>query len=375
MQFYGIYNELFMKKRDFIQTCTVVPAVFLSGCLSAPTSISSPASTFALNNATVKPFIGSWFEFEHHNQNEGKYWNPIVSKFTSDQWKAKIKEMHEAGMEYLVLLAVAYDGKAYYPSKLQPRHDYACEDPLEAVLEAADECGVKFFVSNDFWTDWRKPGEAMVDEEIWRIREKGMEEVAALYAHHNSFYGWYYPHESGFDRNIDEITIRYVNRCTHIVKSLTPNVQTLIAPYGTKNIRPDDQFVRRLERLDIDIMAYQDEVGVKKTEAGKAGNYYEGLYHAHVKAGKSRLWADLEIFTFEDEVYRSALLPASFERIRVQLEDISPFVEHILIYQYLCMMNQPGTKAFAGHDDSEKLYTDYMNWLNERRRNVIAKYQ
>jgi len=312
----------------------------------------------------IKPFVGSWFEFEHHNQPEGKYWNPTMSKFTTEQWKAKIKEMHEAGLEYLVMLAVAYEGKTYYPSTLQPRHDYASDDPLEAVMEAADACGIKFFVSNDYWTDWMQVENAMKDEAIWRLREKGMEEVAGKYGHHKSFYGWYYPHESGFNGSIDETTISYVNRCTKIAKALTPKALTLIAPYGTKTLHYDDNFVRQLERLDIDIMAYQDEVGVRKTIAGTAGQYYEDLYKMHAKAGRARLWADLEIFDFEGDVYRSALIPASFDRIQKQLEDISPYVEHILIYQYLGMMNRPDSQAFAGHPNSGKLYSDYMTWLS-----------
>ena len=346
-----------MNRRTFIQTGSIASAAAFVPALPVIASVSG-------SNPFTKPIVGSWFEFEHHNQSEGKYWNPVVSKFTTEQWKAKIKEMHGAGMEYLILLAVAYEGRAYYPSKLQPRHDYVCDDPLEAVLQAADECGVKFFVGNDYWSDWTKVEKAMRDEDIWRLREKGMEEVAEKYAHHKSFYGWYYPHETGLNHTIDETTISYVNRCSQKAKALTPKALTLIAPYGTNCVVPNDDYVRKLERLDIDIMAYQDEVGVRKTKAGTAGKYYEGLYHAHAKAGRSRLWADLEIFEFEGDVYRSALIPASFERIMTQLEDISPFVEHILIYQYLGMMNQPGSTAFAGHKDSEKLYTDYMNWLS-----------
>ena len=347
-----------MKRRNFLTTCSASAAVFLP--------VSPVFSSISECNPFIKPLIGSWFEFEHHNQAEGKYWNPIVSKFTTAQWNAKIKEMHEAGLEYLVLLAVAYEGKTYYPSKLQPRHDYACDDPLEAVLTAADECGIKFFVSNDYWSDWTRVEKAMKDEEIWRLREKGMEEVAEKYAHHKSFYGWYYPHESGFNRSIDETTISYVNRCTKKAKALTPKALTMIAPYGTNTISFNDNYIRQLERLDIDIMAYQDEVGVRKTKAGTAAQYYEALYKMHTKAGKARLWADLEIFEFEGDVYRSALIPASFERILTQLKDISPYVEHILIYQYLGMMNRPGSQAFAGHRDSEKLYTDYVNWLNRK---------
>ena len=348
-----------MKRRTFIQNCGIASAAaFLPG-LQAFTSAQE-------SRTSVKPIVGSWFEFQHHSPVEGKYWNPALPKFTTEQWKAKIKEMHDAGMEYLILLSVAYEGKTYYPSKLQPRHDYVCDDPLEAVLSAADECGVKFFVSNDFWSDWQQPEKAMKDEAIERLREKGMEEIAENYAHHKSFYGWYYPHESGLNRTIDETTINYVNRCSQKAKSLTPKALTLIAPYGTKDVIPDDDFVRQLERLDIDIMAYQDEVGVRKTKAGIAGKYYEGLYKAHVKAGRARLWADMEIFEFEGEVYKSALLPAPFERVLTQLEDISPFVENILVYQYLGMMNRPGSQAFAGHKDSEKLYADYMNWLKNK---------
>ena len=352
-------NYELLKRRKFLKkTVTAGTAItFLPG-LSAFTSVTN-------SNEYVKPFVGSWFEFEHHNQPEGKYWNPALSKFTKEQWKAKIKEMYEAGMEYLILLSVAYEGKTFYPSKLQPQHDYACADPLEAVLEAADECGVKFFVSNDFWSDWTKPWIAVKDEAIWKLREKGMEEVAEKYAHHKSFYGWYYPHESGINRLIDETTITYVNRCSQKAKALTPKALTLIAPYGTNTIRFDDNYVRQLERLDVDIMAYQDEVGVRKTQAGTAGKYYESLYKMHAKAGRARLWADLEIFEFEGEVYHSALLPASFERILTQLKDISPFVEHVLIYQYLGMMNRPGSPAFAGHKDSEKLYSDYVDWMKK----------
>ena len=119
--------------------------------------------------------------------------------------------------------------------------------------------------------------------------------------------------------------------------------------------------------MDIDIIAYQDEIGVKKTRLGCAGKYYEALYKAHAKAGRSRIWADMEIFEFEGDVYRSALLPAGFNRVLKQMEDISPFVDNILIYQYIGLMNKPHSTAFAGHPSSVRLYTDYMNWLHSQK--------
>lgn len=351
-----------MKRRTFFKACGLTSASLLTANYSWATN-----GADYKRNPAIKPIIGSWFEFEHTSVAEGKYWNPALRKFTTEQWKAKVKEIKEAGMEYLVLMSVAYDGKTYYSSKLAPQHDFVCTDPLEAVLSAADECGIKFFISNDFWGDWADSGNMMTDPAIAKIREKGMEETAEKYSHHKSFYGWYFPNESGLFNTIDETTMQYVNNCSKIARKLVPHSVNLIAPYGTKSVRANDDYVRQLEKLDIDIMAYQDEIGVKKTKAGTAGKYYEALYKAHMKAGRARLWADMEVFEFEADVYKSALLPAPFDRVLKQMEDISPFVEHILIYQYMGIMNKPGSLAPAGHPDAEKLYTGYTGWLKAQR--------
>ena len=351
-----------MDRRNFCKACGLTSASLL-----LTNQIFATITQQTKQNSKIKPISGSWFEFTHGFAPEGKYWNSVLPQFTTEQWKAKVKEISETGMEYLVLMAVANDGKTFYPSKLQPQYEYACADPLEAVLSAADECGIKFFVSNDFWLDWREGTKMMKDLEVAKLREKGMEEVAEKYSHHKSFYGWYYPNESGLWNSIDDTTINYVNRCTKKARELTPNSVNLIAPYGTKSVRADDKYVSQLEKLDIDIIAYQDEIGVKKTKVGTAGKYYEALSKVHAKAGRSRIWADMEIFEFENDVYASALIPTDFERILKQMEDISPFVENILVYQYLGIMNKPGSIASVGHPNSGKLYTDYMNWLNKRK--------
>jgi len=345
-----------MNRRDFLTGLAFIGTGVLGARINVLAANTAPVKYNSGESDYIKPIVGSWFEFEHHNQVEGKYWNSTLRQFTDEQWKAKIREISDAGMTYLVLLAVAYEGKTYYPSEIFPRYDFVSEDPLEAVLSAADECGIKFFISNDYWHDWTQVEKGMRDESVWALRIRGMEEVAARYSHHKSFYGWYYPNESEIRGTFDRLTIDYVNRCTAKAKALTPHCRTLIAPYGTRSVKYDEQYIRQLERLDIDIIAYQDEVGVRKTPVGTAGQYYESLYRMHAKAGRARLWADVEIFEFEGETYRSALLPAPPERVLKQLADISPYVENILIYQYLGMLNRPDTSAFAGHPDSEKLY-------------------
>lgn len=355
-----------MDRRRFVKLGSIGAALFaMNNSVFAQKNNSQP-SIYG-RNANIKPIMGSWFEFKHHLDSEGIYWNNTLAKFTDEQWKALVRDISETGMQYMVLMSVADNGKTFYPSKLQPQYDYTSADPLEAVLSAADEYGLKFFISNDYWSDFRDVNNMMTNKEIAVLREKGMEEIAAKYSHHKSFYGWYYPNETGIFNTIDETTVNYVNRCSEIAHRLTPQARTLIAPYGTKSIRYNDLYVRQLERLDVDIIAYQDEVGVKKTKAGTAGKYFEELYYMHNKAGRSRLWADLEVFEFEKDVYDSALISSSFDRVITQLEDISPFVENILIYQYVGLMSKPDSIAGAGHKRAEKLYVDYMRWFNKQR--------
>ncbi len=304
----------------------------------------------------LKPIEGSWFEFQHHNPAEGKYWNKTLENFTCKQWDAKIKEIAEAGLRYLVLLNVAIYGKSFYPTELLPQHELNCKDPLEAVLTAADKYGIRFFISNGFFGDWYQPAMLMQAPTIQKLRIKAMHELAEKYAHHESFYGWYYPNETGIVGHYDDFFIDYVNTSSAEAAKLTPEAKTLIAPYGTRHIKADDRFVRQLESLDVDYIAYQDEIGVEKTKVEESAAFFERLYELHKKAAKSKLWADVEVFRFEGKVYHSALLPAPAERVIQQLEAVSPFVEKIFIYQYLGMLNKPGSKVFAGHPDSDELY-------------------
>ena len=310
---------------------------------------------------SIKPIEGSWFEFQHHSSIEGKYWNPVLEKFTAEQWDAKVKEIADAGLRYLVLLDVAIYGKSFYPTTLLPKYELGCNDPLETILNAADKYGISFFVSNGFYGDWRNPVLLMKDPDVNKLRMKAMNEIAEKYAHHKSFYGWYYPNETSIKGHYDDSFINYVNISSAEAAKLTPKAKTLIGPYGTRNVKADERYVRQIEQLDVDFIAYQDEIGVEKTKVEESAGFFERLYKLHKKAAKSSLWADVEIFRFEGEVYKSALLPAPAERVIQQLEAVSPFVEKILIYQYTGMMNKPGSQVFAGHPDSVELYKQLAN--------------
>ena len=74
----------------------------------------------------------------------------VCARFTCAQWDAKVKEIADIGMEYLILMATALDYRSFYPSQVWASWQLACSDPLESVLAAADNYGVKLFIGAGF---------------------------------------------------------------------------------------------------------------------------------------------------------------------------------------------------------------------------------
>ena len=308
---------------------------------------------------------GTFFEFRHHNTAEGKYWNPALERFQATDWRNKIREIHSLGMEYVVIMATALYDRCYFKSSVFPFADMPTEDPIEEILNEADKLGIKVFLGNGFYGDWRKPNYNITSKEVINRSFKAMEELTALYADHESFYGWYFPDETCIILKFSKPFVNYVNECSRVVKELTPTKKTLIAPFGTNLTLANDRYVKQLVDLDVDFIAYQDEVGVKKTKVKRTAKIYERLRKAHDKAGRSKIWADVELFDFEGMVYQSALIPADFERIEKQLENVVPYVDKILTYQYLGIMNPLDSPSFAGHPSSSELYNAYLDYLKK----------
>lgn len=312
----------------------------------------------------MKMIKGTWFEFRHHNAKEGKYWNPVCRKFTESQWRTKIKEMHDIGMEYLVLLcsSLVYTdyAEAYFETDIYPfPEDMVCKNPLEVLLDECDKWGMKVFMSCGYYGPCTNAYKNMISPEVTALAFKAMKQLWEKFGFHKSFYGWYYPDETGADGYFHEDFITYVNTYGAYIHRLAPDTKTLIAPYGTRKIVTDEKYIDQLMRMDVDFIAYQDEVGVRKSIPEETGAYFKALREAHDKAGKSAIWADVELFGFEGDVYRSALIPSDMERVEKQLKAVSPYVDVILCYQYLGMLNEPSTNAYCGHPDSLKFYEEY----------------
>lgn len=80
-------------------------------------------------------------------------------------------------MEYIVIMATALYDRCYFESSVFPLADIPCADPIEAVLDEADKCGIKVFLGNGFYGDWTKPGVNITSGEVIDRSFKAMDEL------------------------------------------------------------------------------------------------------------------------------------------------------------------------------------------------------
>lgn len=315
---------------------------------------------------------GTWINLPYQDV-RNNYMNPAHVDCTHpDFWKQKIKEYAAMGMEYLVIMAVANDQQAYYPSGfMKPAYPSGRQSPVEAIMEAAAQHGMHVFMSCG-WAinqddDLRNP-------EIREIQQKIMRETALLYKDYSSFYGWYLPVEDMLAPYLPDHAVDAVNTLSAAARSLTPGAQILISPYGLVGADVQNpKFAEQIGRLNVDIIAYQDEVGCVREPMPmpRMKENFEHLKAVHRQTG-IRFWANIESFTWEkeDNSRTSALIPAAFPRYLSQLVGVSQAgVETVSSFSIYGIWDDPGSPMFIGQPiESAKAWQDYADWMAGKGR-------
>ncbi len=316
-------------------------------------------------SAMIKPITGTFIEIEHPNRAERVITHDALCAFSAADWDALVRDMHMLGMDTLVLLSTALRGVSYFPFEgfARPTH-LACDTAVEAILAAADKTGQAVYVGVGFYGMADSVSHS-TDPAVIKTALRAMETLVSLYGHHPSFVGWYIADEWCIWDHFDERFITYINTICAEAKRLCPTHRVIVAPFGTHCLQADDILASQIARIDADAIAYQDELGVKKMPLAQLAERFEALARVHEKAGRASLWVDTEIFTFAGDVYRSALLPAPFERVKAQLEAVSPYVEKVIAYTCQGLMTVPDTAYLGDYTHGVfALRDDYL-----RRRN------
>ena len=322
----------------------------------------SIASAFA----QTLPITGTFINLPYQDV-RNKYTNPEgIDGTDPHMWAAKVAEMKEMGMEYLIFMSVANECKAYYPSKLMEWHYPADrQSPVDAIMDEAAKHGMKVFMS----TGWAKDQDDNLRDPAIKGRQiEMMEELAGLYGEHPAFYGWYLPVEDCFGPVLTDYAVEAVNALTARARELTPAAKIMISPYGIFCSNFDDpRYEQQIARLTVDIIAYQDEIGCvrEKFPLINLRENWKKLRAIHDKTG-IEMWANCETFAWEKGTNdrQSALIPAATPRLLSQMVAATEGGAEKIISFIICgLFEKPGSQYPLGQPYwSQKAYEDYMAW-------------
>lgn len=321
---------------------------------------------------SIKPLKGTWLNIPYQDV-RNKYMNPAhVDGMNPVFWKTKIKEYADMGLSYLVIMAVANEGKSFYPSAfMAPAYPVGKQSPVEAIMEAADAHGMHVFMSCGWAVD---QDDNIRDPKIKSIQQEIMKETARLFSHHSSFYGWYLPVEDSMEPILPEHGVEAVNTLTAMARSLTPQAKIMISPYGTCYADMDNPaFAAQVKKLKVDIIAYQDEVGCVREPMPlpRMKANFKKLGELHQQTG-IQFWSNAESFTWEkeDNSRESALIPAAFPRYLSQIvgATMAGAANVISFSVYGTIDNAYSTMPIGQPIEAAQAYLDFTDWQQRKGR-------
>ena len=332
---------------------------------------SRPLEVLSSKTRSTGRIAGTWVEFYHWSEEEGKPWNDEVCKMTADQWREQVRGMAELGMNVAVLEESfrnqvyvgehdmerdGYSGLAYYPSEIYSgRMPIATPDPIEAVLDEADRLDMNVFVPVGMyaWFDFSAGSLA------WHKRV--MQELYKQYGGHSSFYGWYIPEEihghlGNSPQRWDEI-VTFFREVTAFARGLAPDKPIMLASNCHQVPRAVSVYPELLKHCDI-LCPFGFH---RMPEGDLSGEEVAALLQKLCDESGAHLWMDMELFEFGPE---RALIPRPIDRVVADLERFPGF-EKMLAYQYTGLLNAPWASRKPGGDPTVVLFNAYKDWLAE----------
>ncbi len=310
----------------------------------------------------VRPITGTFLDVQYDSRL--KYANPAAFNFSCADWESKMRDWVAFGIDLVIFQAV-HDQRwgAYYASEIHRVWGGRCTDVVGTVLRFGERSGsLKVFLSSEFvQTD----SDNVTSPFLMQGRHAIMKElVAKNYTASPAFVGWYFASEAFLTPYFTTDFLTYISTMAQWAKAVTPLASVLISPYGTRFAVNDATFRAQLQRIPVDVVAYQDEVGCVRdfqpVEQSRAA--FKTLAAAHAQAGRPEIWGNVESFTWEAAPNNatSALIPAPWPRIAAQLDAVTPTTARTITFTVEAIYESGGTDTPAwGPPSARRLADDY----------------
>ncbi|MCQ2158282.1 MAG: DUF4434 domain-containing protein [Bacteroidales bacterium] len=285
-----------------------------------------------------------------------------------EMWADKMRALHEIGVDYIMFDQVANERKAYYPSPSMEHHyPEGRKSPVDAIMDTCDELGMHVFLSSGWAvSQYDNVGDSSVVARQCEI----MQELADLYGDRPSFCGWYLPMEDCLSPYLPDRSVDGINKLTATAYAVTPGKLTMVAPWGIYGAQLDNpKFKENLSRINVDIIAYQDEVGCVRDRFPmiRVRRNFRKLEKIH-KDLKLEYWINIENFTWDRGTnnHYSSLIPAEFGRYLAQIVNASQSgCRRIVSFSIFGIIDKPGERhPLSQPVEGPRTWSDYQSWLD-----------
>ena len=279
----------------------------------------------------------------------------LCSSWTDARWQQELGVMKDAGMQYLIIAAVAesFPGKPsrmIYPSKLpntemaKGRKGAAFPDIVDACLRNAQKAGMKVFVgidaSDNWWavyatdTAWlygQMDFGNKVCDELWSQYKKKYPEA---------FYGWYWAYEidnANYPKPVHlQVLTKAINMQLDHLSAAQERLPVMWCPFMNSNLGTPSAYQAMWQTLFAglhlipgDIFCPQDCVGAGGLKLNQVDPWFAALRQAVNTKPGLLMWSDVETFDLSDNTC------ATIGRVVSQLKIEQPYVDHYVTWEYI----------------------------------------
>lgn len=241
--------------------------------------------------------------------------------------------------------------------------------PLEVILARADRAGMKVLVglAQDS-SYWEKVQGDVASVEAYLARAAVVSKslagrLAPVVERHPSFQGWYITQEiddvNWITPRAQEILFEHLSSLTEYLQDMFPDKPVAISGFCNANLTPgafERFWGRLLKAVPVDIVMFQDGIGVRKLSLINLPLYLEAVHRA-VDADSCELAVIVEIFEVEGDSSSGLAFKAQsapWRRIRRQMAVDAVYGSDLIAFSIPEYM-MPG-----GGPRAEKLFREYL---------------
>ena len=282
-------------------------------------------------------------------------------------WNALFESFHKLQLQHLVIQWTVYDQTAFYASH---RFNTVPATPLETILALADRAGMQVMIglSHDpnYWTRIEKKDKRsyLVEERLSRNIAVAAELLPQV-SMHKSFAGWYISEEIddiNWQKPEDRDTLfSYLKQLSTFLRTSRPDVKIGLSGFAGTRTPPSEvqqlweQLLRRAGAIDI--VYFQDGIGVGKLDLNTLGSYYRAIETATNTTGR-KLVPVIEAFEQISDPQMSngkfVAAPSSIDRLTRQIGIAQQYAGRWITFVV------PEYLTPSGGERAQKVYGEYL---------------